>query len=243
MEDESGVGIGHENPSGPLSCPIERNQSIHVLRGECREHECWSGVNQFDDFFFQVELAEALLLLAAEVGAFHQKDVDVPRCDLLDQSPDHARFPAVRSQVAGIEQRFPSGFQEEGEAPEGAVIDRIRRDGELADPESHTGLGGAMAIPIQLRSIRKNPACEHHLAGPGGGVDRDFRSGMVQEPGVIEVGVRKQDRVRGGCIVREQPRDWSDGPVGDQFLTGRTEGLEGIEGFSIGIDQGKAEVL
>ena len=143
-------------------------------------------------------------LLPAEVGAFHQQYVHVPRGDPFDQGADHARLPAVSPEVSRVEQPLAAGFEQEGEAAEGAVIDRERRDREVAHHERCAGFDGPVSISVQGGAVGEDAAGEHHLARARGGVDRGLRPRVVEQADVIQVGVREQDGIRGRGVVGEQ---------------------------------------
>jgi hypothetical protein len=99
-----------------------------------------------------------------------------------------------------------------------------------------------MAVAVQRRAVGEDAAGQHHLARAPGRVDRDLRPGVVQQPGVVEVAVAQEDRVRRVRVIGEQPRHGRDGPVGDQLLAGRAKCLEGVERIPVDIHQREPDI-
>ena len=169
------------------------------------------------DHILEVVFRLPLRSSGSHMRALHHEGVDVSWTDLRHQAPNHPRLPAMQPQITRIEKRFSISLKQVGHAAKTGMVDRQRRDRETAHLKRLSRYHPCMPVAIERLLPSEESGCQHHLAGATGGVDRDFWFCQVQEPGMIEMAVREQDRSR-RCAIIKQARHPRHDTVGDQFL-------------------------
>jgi hypothetical protein len=150
--------------------------------------------------------------------ALDDQGVDRPAGRVLQQIAGHPRLAAVVPEVAGVENGLAVGFDEEGDAPVDGMIDGEWCDSEVPDPDGLPGDHFAEPGPVEFLLPAEHRSGEHHHARPGRCVHRNFGPREWDQPGVVEVGVTEEDRVRGRVVGVEQAGDRRDDPLGLQHL-------------------------
>ena len=176
------------------------------------------------------------------MGAFDEQYIDGPVLDPAQQRSQHPRLPTVVAEVTGVQDCLSLGFDEEGDASEGRVIDRQRGDGRIADVEGLSRPDGSVPIPVQAFPSGQHRSRQHHLARPACRVDRYACPAAVDQSHVVEVGVAQQDRLRCRPFFVEESGDVRCRSIGHQFGGGLPHGRCRVERFPVGGDQWKAKV-
>ena len=130
-----------------------------------------------------------------KMRSFNEQKIEQGSGRRLDQAARHSWLASVKPQVAAVKHSVASGLDQKSDRTEDRVIDRQRRDGEIAYPFRLSGLEIPLAVPRHWGLTAENLANEKHLAGATRQPDGHVARQVSEQSTVIGVGMGKQDSI------------------------------------------------